>query len=457
MSPVTRALASLLAVALLASGCISAPSDAEALKVRFEDAGVLIRGNDVKVAGVPVGIVGAFDIVDGEAELTLEVSRELVPEIYRDAEVAVRPVSLLGERYVELDPGTPEAGSLAAGEVIPASQTRRAVDLDEVLDALDDPVSVELAGLIEALGGGVGGRSEELGVTLDTAPSALDVTAELVVVLEAQNRQIAALVDQTGPIAGALAESDGVPLRTMVDGANELLRSTAADAQALDGTVEQLPDALNSALDALGQLDRVARSAEPVLADLRPITDDLVAISGELDDFAGTARQAVDELPDVVDAAEPSVGDLAASGDDLVALSDGVGELGPDAEELIGHLEPDWNFVLEFIRNWARVTQQADATGHYFRVLPIFNTRSLQHGPNLPAVPVIGPWEDDGQPPEDRPDSPLIDLGGLVGGLGDVLGGSSSSSSSGSPSGSGTGLEENEERSLLDFVLGGFR
>lgn len=459
MSPVSRTLASLLAVALVAAGCISAPPDSQALKVRFEDAGVLIRGNDVKVAGVPVGIVSAFDVVDGEAELTLEIDRRIVPDIHRDAAVAVRPVSLLGERYLELDPGTPEAGVLASGDPIPSSQTRRAVELDEVLDALDDPVSVELAGLIEALGTGVGGRSDELGLTIDTAPDALDATAQLVAVLEAQNRQIAALVDQTGPIAGALAESDGAPMGTMVDGANELLRSTASDVQALDGTVAQLPDTLASALDALGQLDRVARSAGPVLDDLRPVTDDLVAISGELDRFAGAARQAVDELPDVVDAAEPVVGDLAASGDDLVALSAGVGELGPDAEELVDHLEPDWNFVLEFIRNWARVTQQRDATGHYFRVLPIYNTRSLQHGPNLPSAPIVGHEEDDGAPPEDRPDSPLLDLGGpSLGGLGDALGGSSSSSpSTEDGSTSGTGLEEDEERSLLDFVLGGRR
>ena len=460
-----RLLAAALVLALAASGCISTPSDSLAVKVRFEDAGVLIRGNDVKVAGVPVGVVDAFDIVDGQAELTLEIERAKVPEVHRDAQVAVRPVSLLGERYVELEPGSPDAGLLTAGEAIPATQTRRAVEVDDLLDALDDPVSVELAGLIDALGSGTGNRSDELGATIDAAPDALDATSALVSVLDSQNDQIAALIDQTGPLASALAQADGDPLRSLIDGSEQLLSTTAQDAAALDGTLAELPDTLDAALDALGQLDRVSRTARPVLDDLRPIAADLVPISRELDGFSSAARAAVDELPDVVDAAEPVFGDLAASGDDVIALSEGLAEAGPDADVLVEHLEQDWEFVLEFIRNWARVTQQRDAVGHYFRVLPIFNTESLSRGPELPGLPLVGPTDDEAPAvaadPDDREpaeeEEPLLDLGGLpsLGGVGDLFGGGPAASS-GSPD-SGTGLDEDEERSLLDFVLGGGR
>lgn len=457
MSRSPRLPAVLMGLALVASACVSAPSDAHVVRARFEDAGVLIRGNDVKVAGVPVGIVTAFDVVDGEAELTLEIDRETVPAIHRDAEVAVRPVSLLGERYLELDPGTPDAGVLAADEPIPSAQTRRAVELDEVLDALDDPVSVELAGLITALGDGVGGRGEELTSALDLAPDSLDSTAALARVLEAQNEQIAALVDQTGPIASALAESDGQALASMVDGANELLRSTAADTAALDGTLARLPDTLSTALDALGQLDAVSRAARPVLADLRPVTDDLTGISRDLRRFSGAARRAVDELPEVVDAGEPVVRDLAGAGDDVVSLSDGLGDLGPASEELVSHLEPNWNFVLEFIRNWARVTQRKDATSHYFRVLPMINSDSLGRGPATPGAPVVGPTEGEDPPPSDGEGQDDEGLVPGLGGVGDLLGGDGTTTGGTTDSTSGTGLEADEEQSLLDFVLGGGR
>ena len=95
--------------------------------------------------------------MDNKAHLTLRLDGAFAP-IHEDARVAIRPVSLLGERFVDLDRGTDSAPVLPDGGLIPATQTRRSVDLDEVLSAVDDPTGEALAALLVGLGGGLAGR-----------------------------------------------------------------------------------------------------------------------------------------------------------------------------------------------------------------------------------------------------------------------------------------------------------
>ncbi|HEV7862167.1 MAG TPA: MCE family protein, partial [Acidimicrobiia bacterium] len=71
----------------------------------FADAGAILPGNDVKVDGVQAGQVKKVRLVAGKAELTLSVGGAFTP-LHTDASAAIRPVSLLGERFVDLSRGT---------------------------------------------------------------------------------------------------------------------------------------------------------------------------------------------------------------------------------------------------------------------------------------------------------------------------------------------------------------
>ncbi|HEY0398100.1 MAG TPA: MCE family protein, partial [Acidimicrobiia bacterium] len=71
------------------------------VKAVFADAGAILPGNDVKVDGVQAGLVKKVRLVGGKAELTLAVGGAFTP-LHTDASAAIRPVSLLGERFVDL-------------------------------------------------------------------------------------------------------------------------------------------------------------------------------------------------------------------------------------------------------------------------------------------------------------------------------------------------------------------
>src|SRR5688500_12361372 len=78
------------------------------ITVKFDDVAGLNRQAEVRVAGVPVGKVTEIkmDPKDGKALVTMKVAEE-VP-LHANAAARVANLGLLGEKYVELNPGTPD-------------------------------------------------------------------------------------------------------------------------------------------------------------------------------------------------------------------------------------------------------------------------------------------------------------------------------------------------------------
>src|ERR1700704_6997705 len=83
--------------------------DVYPLKASFDAAGQgLQKNSDVKIRGVNVGKVAKVDLVDGRALVTMDIkSANRVPE---SATATVRAKTLFGEKFVDIAPGSGEAG-----------------------------------------------------------------------------------------------------------------------------------------------------------------------------------------------------------------------------------------------------------------------------------------------------------------------------------------------------------
>ena len=74
------------------------------MRAIFDNAGFVIPGEDVKVAGVKVGTIDAVEVTDGlQAAVVLDITDEGYQDFREDAECIVRPQSLIGERFVECE------------------------------------------------------------------------------------------------------------------------------------------------------------------------------------------------------------------------------------------------------------------------------------------------------------------------------------------------------------------
>src|ERR687885_820115 len=102
--PIALLLAAVVAVVLVVA---SSNGKDHSYKVRaiFDNAGFVIPGEDVKVAGVKVGRIDSLDVTpDFKAAVVLDIQDPGYQDFRRDATCIVRPQSLIGERFVECVP-----------------------------------------------------------------------------------------------------------------------------------------------------------------------------------------------------------------------------------------------------------------------------------------------------------------------------------------------------------------
>ncbi len=107
------------------------------LKVKFKSmAGVDLK-SPVKIAGVEIGKVEDIKLADNMAELTLRIIDGItIPE---DSGAVVRGTGLMGEKHIEIVPGSPKAKKLTAGgEIV---QTSSPPDMDQLFTQLSDVIS----------------------------------------------------------------------------------------------------------------------------------------------------------------------------------------------------------------------------------------------------------------------------------------------------------------------------
>jgi phospholipid/cholesterol/gamma-HCH transport system substrate-binding protein len=235
----------------------------------FADASPLITGNTVKVSGVKVGEVRSISVREGKALVAMRITEASVLPLYEDASARIRPVSLLGERYVDLDRGSPPAPVRPPDRPIPAGQTGSAVDLQDVLDMMDQPTGTALAAMVTTLGEGVHGEGQNIDAAIQALAPALHRTDQLVGILDEQNELLTSLIDRVDPVAGALAADGGANLDRLLDSADLLLRTTAANRTALDASLQQLPSTLTDARRTLAQVAGVAEATTPALESVR--------------------------------------------------------------------------------------------------------------------------------------------------------------------------------------------
>lgn len=93
------------------------------LTAKIRNVNGLTSGAPVWLLGVPVGSVASVGLGREGSIVTFYVQKSDLQYIYENARATVRTLGLLGEKYLEINPGSPEAGVIEPGAVIPGSTT----------------------------------------------------------------------------------------------------------------------------------------------------------------------------------------------------------------------------------------------------------------------------------------------------------------------------------------------
>jgi phospholipid/cholesterol/gamma-HCH transport system substrate-binding protein len=129
--------------------------------VKLDSAAGLLKDTPVKVLGVTKGRVESLALDGNKAVVTMQLPRDFpLPE---DSLVYVRSEGLLGERYIELKPGTPGRPAVKdGGELL---QGAPPADIDQLFTELSDVAAgiKNLTQMITQPAGGGAGKAEQRG------------------------------------------------------------------------------------------------------------------------------------------------------------------------------------------------------------------------------------------------------------------------------------------------------
>jgi phospholipid/cholesterol/gamma-HCH transport system substrate-binding protein len=281
----------------------------------FDNAGFAVPGEDVRISGAPVGSIQSLAVTaDKQAAVTLAITDSRFTPFHANATCAIRPQSLIGERYVDCEPGNSSAPTLtriqsgqgAGAYYLPVTQTSSPVDSDIVQDIYQEPIRERFALILNELGTGLAARGSDLNAVIHRANPALGYTDQVLKILAQENRVLAQLATDSDTVLGPLARVKS-QLAEFVVQANTTSVASAARAADISRSFQLLPEFLRQLQPLLADLGTLADQGTPLMAELSQSAGALGRQFQNLTPFANAARPALIELGKTSAESEPAL------------------------------------------------------------------------------------------------------------------------------------------------------
>nr|WP_239029047.1 MlaD family protein [Pseudonocardia acidicola] len=326
------------------------------------------HGQEVRIAGVPVGDIRDAEVTDHGTALVHMSIKGGGHVIYDNATLVLRPKSPLNEMYIEVDPGGPPGAPIAAGQVIPKNQTRYPIQVDAVLSHLDQRSRDALTSLLATADTALANAPAQLPDGLRATAATLTGLKPVADALSTRREKIATLVTALGEIMKATGEKD-VRLAQLADSMQQTLDVLAGRDKELAATLQQLPGVTTELRNATAATQDLTKQLDPTLDGIGKASH---ALPEALSTLRSTVRQVgetVDLAQPVVDKAGPVVGDLRPLVADIdSALHDikpTTSRLDPVTRQFLPYLTD----LQAFVYNTNSAFSLSDANGGIFRGL----------------------------------------------------------------------------------------
>jgi phospholipid/cholesterol/gamma-HCH transport system substrate-binding protein len=349
-------------------------------RASFPNADQLPTQADVRIAGVTVGkVIGkSLDPKGNRTIATMQLDTKYAP-IHQDAKAILRTKTILGETYVEITPGSPNAPKVPDDGLLPRGQVENAVQLSDIFNALDPKTRRAFQVWQQQLAVAVQHNDQNLNDVLGNLPQFAADATDILQVLDVQHSAVVRLVQNGGTVFAALSQDQGA-LRNLITSGETTFHTTAQNNNNIAESFHIFPTFLNEtkatmtrlkafALDTdplIKELEPVANNLKPTLESVRKLSPDLLRLFTKLGPLITASKTGLPAVSQVLNGAKP----LLAS-------------LGPFLEQLnpiFGWLEQHQQLTSDFISNGATgiaakttafggsgLTCSGQPCGHYLR------------------------------------------------------------------------------------------
>lgn len=292
-------LVSVAAGLLVFSSIGASGGDDYRVRAVFVNSAGLTQGSDVRVAGANVGSVdGIYAGKNGLASIILVISDPAFSNFYKDAKCKIRLQSLIGEKFVDCDPGTPSKGELPpdpaddSRQILSHDRTGSPVDPDELLNSMREPQRERFRVIINELGITLTGRGQDLQEILDRFDPTFYEVNKVLKILADENKQLVRMAESGDESLQRLARARK-EITGMMKNADTAARATNAKQAELAETMERLPAFLRELEMTAPVLEDFANQAAPVAASARVAASDLSEFVEGTDEFVRAANPAL--------------------------------------------------------------------------------------------------------------------------------------------------------------------
>jgi len=288
-------------------------SDQSVIFVDFPTSADLKQGAPVKVTGVTVGKVTDVDLWGGKRDsehgdkivyvrVTLEVDMNVPGLLHKDARFYITTLGALGEKYVEIDPGSPDKPTLKSGDVTDGLGPLRL----ELLGSDASSILEELSGILNENRANV---KELIKNLRDISDQANEMLAENRDTINSAMSEAKATLENVSRLSKALADAagDGADVKRLLSSARvvaeELEKRTAPAlariptiARKMEGALDELAALLSDGRETISDNRGDIRAA---IGNVRTVTRDVKDGKGSIGALISD-RELYDDLVEII-------------------------------------------------------------------------------------------------------------------------------------------------------------
>jgi phospholipid/cholesterol/gamma-HCH transport system substrate-binding protein len=372
---------------------------------QFANASQLVTGNNVNVAGAPVGSIKEISLADdGQALVEMEISDDAYAPLPEGTHATIRSQSLSGiaNRYVNLDlPAQPDGKMISSGGTITQANTTSEVDLDQLFNTLDKPTVNSIKQVITGFARAYDGVGPKANRGFHYLNPFLSTSRRVFAELNSDQANLESLVVDAAGLMGTL-NAKSPEISSLVANLNGMLGTIGEQQASLSSAVGQLPDFMRQFNTTAVNLRAALDDVQPLINATRPVARKLQPFAKRLRGFARDAVPTVRGLNGVIKApgAANDLIELTALQNPLAEIGVGPvnrngasrpGALPASAESLTDSLDP-----LSMLRAYSpELTGWFDDFGHSgfpdaFGGIGRISTTLNTFTPGVPGIPACG-------------------------------------------------------------------